>query len=492
MPNMFTENYKAGFGQITNYYRPFQILSYAIIVHAFGIKPWPFHFLNLLFHGLAGVFIFLLIMRLLPSIRPWLAAMAALLWVVHPIHVEEISIPSGVASPMHAFWLLFGLWSFVRYLDRRSFLWYGLTAAAYLSGILSKESAIVLPALLLAFHLTLIRLETAPKLSAKSLAGAHLPFWVLGGLYVLMRLTILNFGGTLDFYSQPNEFTQNFLYRLYTFFTVIGFGFKILFFPISLHPERSWPVYTSLFSWHVLISLAAVAAVIAAGIWSWKKEPRVSLGVFWFFASYSPMSNLMAKINALVWEHWFYTPSIGLIIALAAVAAAVSKLKKPFFILAPALIVIFGGQTFYRNRYWKDSEAYFRYILKYEPTTAKLWNNLAMAVSQRGDEKQAIEYYKEAIRLSDNYPETHHNLANAYLSLGMIAPAKEEFTKAIAMNPRFYHSYLSLANIALAENNAKEAVVNLEAALAVYPYLTQARQVLETLKAKELQKNKNF
>ncbi|MBI2069126.1 MAG: tetratricopeptide repeat protein [Elusimicrobia bacterium] len=486
-PNLLTENVKAGFGQMTNHYRPVQMGLYGIIAHTAGITPWPFHFLNILCHAASGLFLFLLLKDLFPELKLWQIAGMALLWVAHPIQVEDIAMANGTATPLHGAWLLASLWAFARSLDRqqqRPRLFWFCALGAFAGALLSKESAIVLPALILGLHWTLARLNRAEALTIAKALSFHLPFWALAGLYMLLRLTVFNFADTLNFYQgTSNVFTENLIYRFYTLMTVLAHGLKILILPIGLHPERNWPVFASLLSAPVLASAAGLGALLILAAWAVNKEPRISFGVFWFFAAYAPMSNLLAKINALFWEHWFYFPSLGMFIALAAATVAWPRAKTTLMALTLSAIPVLSAATIYRNRFWRNSETYFSYCLRYEPETAKLWNNLAMAVSEKGDERRAIEYYKEAVRLNDAHPETHHNLANAYSSLGEIALAEEEFKKAIAMAPQFYHSHLSLAGIEIYRKNYKRAIVYLETAVGINPHLDQAKQVLEALKS---------
>lgn len=109
-PNLFTENYKAGSGGITDFWRPFQIFTYMLIANTAGIKPWAFHFSSVLFHSLCGLFLYLIFLELFPKQTPLsIISAAALLWAVHPIHNEEMAVTTGLASPTHLFWMLFCL-----------------------------------------------------------------------------------------------------------------------------------------------------------------------------------------------------------------------------------------------------------------------------------------------------------------------------------------------------------------------------------------------
>jgi len=489
LPKLFTENYKAGSGVQSNYYRPFQILLYTIILTTIGLKLWPFHFVSIFFHALCGVSIFLLLNKIFEisenkqsakkfekkkNLMPVIPALISIIWSVHPIHAEEIGPATGVASPLYFFFILLALLSFIKYLETNKKQFYLLSIISFVGGLLSKESSIIFPVLVLGLHITINKLKSQ-NTDLKKLINIHLTYWLVLAIYLFLRLTYLNFGGTLNFYKTSNIFTENFLVRLYTFFTVISYGLKLIILPSNLHPERSWPIFVNFLSWQVLISFFIILILIFIAIYRWKKEPIISFGIFWFFVSYFPMSNLVARINAVFWEHWLYVPSFGILIAICSFFYNRKKLKTIFIFLACIGIFTFAIYTYSRNYNFSDPLTYYGYILKYEPGISKIWNNYAMALSEKGKFKEAIECYKKAIQISDEYPHTHHNLGNSYLEIGRPDLAEEEFKKAIQMDPNFYHSYVALARIYAMKNDIQQAKKYFDEAVKIYPYLVQKR-----------------
>lgn len=470
-PKFFTENYKSGAGTISNFWRPFQLLVYSLIVHTVGVKPLPFHLSSILFHSLCGLFLYLLFLKLLPQEIP-LSAIAAiiLLWLVHPIHNEELAVTSGIASPAHLFWMILGLFSFVHFEEKERWGWLALSLAGFTLALCSKESAIVFPGLLLGLHIAGIKAGVFKKIKVRGFIYKHMFFWAVAFLYLIGRLTVLNFQNTLNFYAQSNIFTENFSYRLYTLFTVLTYGLRIIIFPSGLHPEKSWPVFTNFFSTEVFLSFLILIVIFVLAVIKWRKNPIFAFGIFWFFLSYLPMSNLAAKINALVWNHWFYTPAVGIFLSLAALLQ-VKMIQRIAFIFIIAAVIIFSGLTVSRSHLWKDTETVSRFILTYEPESAKTWNNLAIALDAKGEYQEAVNCYLKAIGLSDVYPQTHHNLANTYFALGKYDLAEKEYLHALSLDNNFYHSYLGLGKLYFSKGQAEKAAAYFKKALEIYPYL---------------------
>ena len=483
LPNIFTENYKAGSGGRSDFWRPFQLLTYAFIVNTVGLKVWAFHFASVLFHSLCGLFLYFLLVELFKAeergLLP-LAAAASLLWAVHPIHNEELAVTTGLASPTHLFWILAGLLLFIRYEKRQRLEWLALAAVSYFLALFSKESGIVFPGLVLGMHLTGLKAGVFKKSGIKQIIYKHSLFWVTAMFYVIARLTVLNFKNTLIFYGGSNLFTDNMSYRLYTFFTVVAHGLRIIFVPAGLYPERSWVVYTRFFNPLVVISFLAAMALCLYAIIMWKKRPFFTFGVFWFLFSYLPMSNIVAQINALVWDHWFYTPSVGAIFCIAALANKQHRQKTALLIMI-SVAVIFSAVTIYRNHFFRDTESVSRYILGYEPNTVKTWNNLGMALARKGKTDEAINCYRRSIELADIYPQAHHNLGGIYFHAGKYKLAEREYLKALSIKGDFYYSYIWLGKVYLAMDRREEAVRCLKKALEIYPHLPGIKEFLSRI-----------
>ncbi len=474
----FTQNFEAGSGAVTNYYRPFQLLTYGIIVKTIGVKPEALHFPSILFHSLCGLLLYLIFLRLLyPATSLPIIVFMALLWVSLPIHNEEIAGVAGLGCPSHLFWMLMSILAFLYFESERKTKWYILSVVSFILSLLSKESAIVFPGLLLGMHIACASAGILKKTKLRRLLLLHAPFWLIAFIYVFLRLTFLDFENTLNFYNHANIFTQNFSFRLYTLFTILGRGLLIIFLPIGLHPERTWPIFTRFSNPQVFLSFLSLALLILLAIAFKKKKPLFTFGIFWFFFSYLPMSNLVAMINSLTRDHWFYTPSVGIFLSLACLLQRKS-IKRAASLFLAAGVIIFSMLTISRNKYWLDTETFSRFVLSYEPYSAKTWNNLAIALAEKGKYQEAVEDYLKAIALNDTYPYTHHNLANAYIALGKYNLAEEEFFKAIKMDNRFFYSYLGLGKLYLFRGEKEKAADYFRRALEIYPDLTEAKELL--------------
>lgn len=465
LPDLLAQHTLAGVGLASRFYRPVQMVLYSLLVHAFGLQAWPLQLLNLSLHAAGAVLAYRLILDL-TGLSSEAAAALALLWALHPIHVEAVANINGTADPLSVACLLAAL-----LLYRRSRM--GPAVGMFALALGSKEWALVLPPILLV-HDTLLGRPLEWR--------RHLPFWAALAAFFLLRSRVLSAAGAMDFYDKPNLFTEHFSYRVYTLSVVLGEGLKLLLWPSGLHPERAVPVFVSPWSAPVLVSAAVLGAMALGALAARRALPVFAFGVAWFFFAYFPMSNLVAKINSLFWEHWLYAPSLGLILALAAPAARLeARLQLRAAAACLPLLLLLGSRTWAQNRVWKDPEVFSRTILIHEPGSAKTWNNYAMALTDRSRHGEAIEAYRRAIAISDEYPQSHHNLANAFLQEGRVAEAETELHRALAMDPRFYFSHVALAQILLKRGDRKGALRELQEALRIYPHMPQVAELARRL-----------
>lgn len=483
LPKFFREAYISGAGVESNYWRPAQLVISSVIVHALGYKPWVFHLSSILFHALCGLLIFLIFLKLFQGkVSTSLIAVSVLAWLAHPIHNEEITITTGITSPGHLFGVLLGLYAFLLFAEKEKWYWYGLSLLGFITGLLFKESAVIFPAPVLFMHVVSVKTGLLKPIKLLGYIRRHLTFWLLALFYVYARLSFLNFGGTLNFYKNANIFTQNLAYRINTFFTIIAHGLKIIFIPLGLHPERTWPIFTDPLSTAVILSFLAVLVLVILAIVSFLRNPLFSFGILWFFVAYLPFSNIAATINALVWDHWFYTPSVGILLSIVSLPLFI---ERPVFqrllliILIPAIIV-FSFISFRLNPFSRTNESYARFVLSYEPETARVWNTLAMSLADKGEDDKAIKAYITGIKLSGNYPQMFHNLGQLYLKQAQYALAERAFLGAIYVDPYFYHSYLALGRLYLARNYTKTALYYFKRAYEIYPYLPD--EIVEFIK----------
>src|SRR5438132_9253553 len=142
---------------VSNYYRPLMTLAYLLCYKTFGQLAFGFHLMSLVLHVAIVLLVFLVTERLFAD--RVLVLIAAGLFALHPIHTESVAWVAGITDLELSFFFLLTLLLYLRLTDTNtgsenvpSWLSYVLMVLAYCLALLSKEQALVLPALAVVYE----------------------------------------------------------------------------------------------------------------------------------------------------------------------------------------------------------------------------------------------------------------------------------------------------------------------------------------------------
>lgn len=488
VPKYFSENFIAGAGFLSDYWRPVLLSVFSLEWHLW--KDWApgYHFVNTSFHIANAVLLFFILFILFK--KKWLSFFTALVFLIHPLQTEVITYVSGLGDPLSAFFIFSGIFFYLKFRISKSAPlksnFYFLSLLMYVFGLMSKETAIIMPAFI--FIVDFFFSDGADvREKLKSAGKAILPFIIIGFAYILLRATVLNFKNTFNLYNEENLFTSNFHVRFFTFFRVLTIYFGLLFLPLNLHMERSVEMAASWNSFSVIFGALIFFGLLALAFSRLKRFPILSFGIFWFFIGLAPTSNLLVPINGLLYEHWLYLPLIGIFLMLFWLAGAAAKkygLQKISIGVLMVFLIFLSVLTIDRNKDWRDPITFYEQTLKYAPASYRVINNLGMAYADEGDYQKAEDVYKKAIAVNPLSQVAYHNLANAYRAMDKRDLAVENFETAISLDPKFFFSYNALLGIYLEEKKYQEAKRVLEKYLEIDPANQDIRSYiiyLETL-----------
>ena len=326
---LFVTHSQQGSGAVDPLYRPLQLLLYLFIYQTAGPSTIAFHLLNVGLHALNACLLYTLGTRL--RFQRVAVLLAALLWAVHPVNTQAVTYMNGTAELLSGAFLLGSILVLVPGFSPRRVL-----AACFLfvAALLSKETAVVFP--LLAMGLLFYQSENrwSPVIYLKTW-----PFWLMTALYLLARVTVLNFGGLFGYYH--GAILQD---RFYTFLATLPTYLWLFVCPTGLHIDRDFPFYTSLWTPPVLTGLAILSALLT-GI-AWKPARRansLAWGILWAGALFIPVSGILMPNDVLIAEQWLYLPTMGLALGLGESLAQISahvRVRQIRFVLVGFAVLI--------------------------------------------------------------------------------------------------------------------------------------------------------
>jgi len=480
--------------------RPVANLSFALNHYLHGYALKGYHVINIAIHLFNAwlLFVFINLTLRSRSIRLgrndafWIAFLAALLWLVHPVQTQSVTY---IVQRMNSLAVMFYLVCLVAYIKARThavpFGRYTLFGVSLVSGILaigSKEIAITLPFFIFLYEWYFF--QDLDRAWMRRYVGAIALIIIL-----LIALVFMFTGGhpverILSDYGH-RDFTLG--QRVLTQFRVVVYYLTLLVFP---HPSRlsldyDFPLSNSLIDpVTTLLCLVLIFSLIVISVLATPKQRLLSFCIIWFFGNLALESSVMAL--EIVYEHRIYLPSMMICLGVVWLYYRHIPHKKTGVVILTAVIAVFCVWTYQRNAIWRDEVAlwqnnvdrfpdkartrnnlgialaergrikeakpHFERALKLEPTYAQAHFNLANVLRTENDLEGAIGHYQTALRVKKKYPEAHYQIGHAYLASGKTDRGVSHLKRAVAINPNFTHAYYDLGRIMQESDKPEEAI----------------------------------
>lgn len=433
LTDIFTTNYRYGSGDPRDaLYRPLVILSFVWNAGDTVLDPQPFHLWNVANNALNSVLLFLLLYALLDSMV--LSGITALLFTVHPLHTEVVANIAGRPELMYVTFILIAWLLYLRI--RNLWVMCGVVGIMFWCGLLSKETAIVFPFMVIAADYVTAR----PFRSRRTLAG-YLSLLLITILYIIVRWRVLGetAGGEVpDFYNNPIALAP-FGERISTALAVLVRYAELLIAPVHLSSDYSYhalPLYSSPVAALPLLGLAILFGLIAGAFLAGRKHPEYGTGVILFLLPYLVISNFYFRFGTIMGERLMYLPSAGYSLGLAGMFVMLARRHRPVVMGALAfLFAVYGGRTILRNPDWRNDATITAADVKTTPDSVKLLFNMGNELSRQGRFDQAIDYYQRAITIYPDLSEAYRGIGKVYYTTGAFTRSVEYYRKAFDRSP---------------------------------------------------------
>ncbi len=431
------------------FYRPLQMISYAIEYSLWKLDARGYHLVNIFLHILVTLAIFWFINILYADI--FLACLTAILFIVHPIHIESVSYISGLSDTLGALFIFICLSLYIR---SKSYVIVGLT---YIAALLSRETGLILPALILIYHFAFRK-----KINFKY----FLFILEITFVYILLRII---------FFKPEIICLTSIFQRFLGFFAALTAYLRLLVFPVNLHMAYGLKTF-SLISANVIAGFLIFVFLPFYALKKKKDNGLIFFSIFWFLVALLPVSNIY-PVNAYMSEHWLYIPSIGFFLILA--KGLMYLYKKKFYypisiISIVTLLIFYSLLTIRQNEYWKNPVFFYKRTLKYAPDDLRLYINLGNAYADIGKFQKAICWYKKALIHAPNNWKLYLNLGAAYADMSRLQEAVCWYKKALKINSYSISIYNNLGVLYVRFGKCKEAILSYRKALEINPDYARA------------------
>lgn len=440
---------------------PLTWISHMADVQLFGLNSGRHHLGNVLLHAASAVLLFLLLFRTTGA--TWRPGLVAAIFALHPLHVESVAWIAERKDVLSAFFWMLALLAYVRFVESPNARRYTFLLLAFSAGLMSKPMIVTLPVVALLLDVWPLR-----RTMSKAVIVEKLPlFGLSAAVSALIFLAQRGGGAVLSIDQLPLAA------RLANALVSYAVYAAKLFWPSNL--AVFYPFPASLPAWEAIAAGAAVAAVSALVIHERARRPYLMVGWLWYLATLLPVIGIVQVGLQARADRYTYIPLIGLSIMLAWGAAELGARRlRAVAAVAAVAVVAWAATTRSYLSAWQDSASLFQHALGATAGNYVAYNNLGVALRDRGDTIAAMANFQAALAIRPAYAEAQTNLGESLLRQGRPDEAMVPITEALRLNPSLPEAHVNFGAVLSRQGKTAEAVEQYRLAVQLDPANAEA------------------
>jgi protein O-mannosyl-transferase len=441
---------------------PLTWLSHMLDYRLYGLSPAGHHLTNLFWHLLNGLLLFRILQSMTREI--WPSFSVAILFAIHPLHVESVAWVAERKDVMSAFFWLLTTWFYLRYVRVPLVKNYIPVAVGLGLGLMVKPMLVTLPfALILLDVWPLRRVQTYR--SWIPLLREKIPLFVLVLLSIILTIWAQHsVSAIVSLDSKPMSLRiENAIISygtyLYKFFWPVGLS---VFYPYPDSPFSLWKL--------------GITSIILGGLswFAWHSRhrfPYVLTGWLWFLGTLVPVIGIVQVGGQTLADRFTYIPSIGFFIIIAwGIKDFLSihpSYRGSLVFACTSAVIVLSTLCYIQVQQWKDSITLFQHALSVQENNSLAHGCLGAALIQRQNPKQAEKHLIRALELNPRYPEALNDLGTILFEKGMYPEAVTRFSSALTLNPNYAEAHNNLALTLTHMNRFPEAIEHYKIAISL-------------------------
>jgi protein O-mannosyl-transferase len=489
-------------------YLPLKSSFLWLIYQVFGDATWAYHVFNVAMHGLVAGLLWRVLRRLqMPG--AWLAA---LVFLIHPMHVESVAWVSECKNTLSATFGLLALLAWLRYQDQRRGGAYLSSLLLFVCALLCKAHLVILPVVLVVLYAWRLP-EHLPR---RAFVRAVAPFFLVAALFAGVTVRFQNTRAIAEFQipiggpaSRIANAGKAAWWYLGKAVSPVHLWYEMPGRPIETMPEAlavlagtraanlapawpqgnivAWPLCAIYRQWRVTAPvwydyLPAVAMIALLG-WLASKRKGPGRGAFfaltYFLVALAPVLGLvkMSYMRAAwVADHLQYLADIGIIVLACAGGVGMYRRLSPTGRRAlvggtVALLVSYAAMTLARASTFATEHALWTDTVGKNRFAWQAHARLGAALMAKRQFAAAADHFSQELRLTVDNPEAHNNLGLALVSQGRIAEGIEELRTSLRLDDRQFFAHANLADALASQKQWAEATSEYRQAIRRNPSL---------------------
>ena len=448
------------------YYRPVVLLSLRIDGALSPSFPYAYHATNVLLHVLVSLLVYGLLAHSLRGRGP--ALLGALLFAVHPVHVESVAFVSGRTDLLAALFALVSALAWVRVRSgrsRRPALDRAIAYAAFVLACLSKELAYVLPAVLLVW-------DAAAPAGIVGSWWRRNGAWIGGWIACLALVSGLRWGlsgtglGLLGAEQQGGPLTAAVADPALIPSILAGY-LRLLVFP---WPLRGYYTDQQLMTAGAALIWLLALILVAAVAWRAGRGRGWLAALMWVLLFLLPVSGIVPIGGAALAERYLYLPSAGFVLAVAMLLERVGRSRATRTVRTVAMAALLGVLLWIsvdRSRVWRNDIVLYTDLTRTTPNLVSPHYNLGTAYLGQGRFEEAATHLEQAVQLRPDVARFRNNLGLAYLRSGRDADALAALRRAVEIDAGAWEAWDNIGLVLIRAGRLDEGIAACRRSMAI-------------------------
>jgi Tfp pilus assembly protein PilF len=368
----------------------------------------------------------------------------ALLFGIHPLHVESVAWISGRKDVLYALFFLASLSSYACFLREQKKIYYYLSLLLYIVSLLSKSMAVSLPLVLILLDYLLNRKISWGLLKNK------IPFFTLSLIFGILALLSQQDAIRHDY--SGDSLVKNLIIASHG----LVFYLEKMLLPVQLSSLYQYSIKDfEIMKITFLLSPFIVAVLTTLAVYSVRYTKKVVFGGMFYFVTLLPVLQLIPVGHAFAADRYTYISLIGIFYILGEGFSWLFEKQWKYsrlpniivFAIAGLVFCTLGFLTWNLTHIWKDGVTLWSNVLKNYPLSSIAYNNRGAAYFINKKYNETINDLTMALSISPNYDQANANLCRTYIVTGFEDKALPFCLKAVQINPRMDDIYNLLGNL---------------------------------------------
>jgi Flp pilus assembly protein TadD len=462
-------------------YHPITMWTLAKNYESAELDIQPYFQTNLFLHCLNAILVFILLFSLSKG-SIFVSFFSALIFAIHPMHVESVAWISERKDVLYTFFFLLSLLSYIRFQRKQNYLWLVVCFGIFILSCLSKAMAVPLP-----FVLILLDYFNGRKINWKSLLE-KIPFIFVAIWFGLNALEIQSKGAITDF-----DFFTGWQRVIFASYGYLSYWLKF-FVPSGLSAFYPYPNLDRLDELPVYFTLAPFALLIFMGgvlFLSWKRNVetfKISvLGIGFFSLMIVLVLQFISVGAAITADRYSYIPYIGIVFMLLLLLekwSVFQRFKKYMMGGVMLYSMVFMFLSFERTKVWTNSGTLWSDVIEKYPFKLKkngeniqvlqtgaevAYKNRGNFYRENGDSAAAMKDYLVLVEAKVKDPLIYSNVGNMYALMNNFDSSLQMYTMALDRNPNAFDVYINRGITYIKMLDNKNAIKDFKNALKLRP-----------------------